>query len=324
VTMRAYHQLPDADRWRIVRLVEEEGWTQAAAATAVGCSRATVNRVLSQWRTTEEVTAHHGGGAPKALNLQQLKKLEALIKKNPHDDAHALRAKLGLGPTDISTRTISRCRRQLQFTLRKEGTKVAKTEAQYDEQRLWARQHRRDPIREWLFMDEATCMLRHTGSLVWVKRGEPTPKHFIHHLYASVSVWGIVWWTGCCFKVYRGQPNTDRILDCMDDELSPHLPDVPGRTLLADKGGYHWTDPVREWYEAAGLVPLKMPTASPEFNAIEGVWAWVKDFVHKQGPKGVGELRAAMQLACDSVQQRVIQGHIREAERQIKAWARKR
>jgi transposase len=322
--MHAYHQLSDVDRWRIVRLVQEEDWSQALAATAVGCSRATVKRVLSQWRSEEDVATHHGGGAQPALNARQLKKLEALIRKYPHDDAHALRGKLGLSPADISTRTITRYRRNLSYALRTEGTKVAKSQAQYREQRLWARRHRSDPMREWLFMDESTCMLRHTGRRVWVKRGEPTPKHFIHHLYASVSVWGVVWWTGRCFKVYRGQPNTDRMIECFNDALSPHLPNVAGRTLLADKGSYHWTADVLEWYHAGGLVPLKLPTASPEFNAIEGVWGWVKRFIKEQGPTTADELVAAMQLACDSIEQRVIQGHIREAERQIKAWARKR
>jgi len=55
--------------------------------------------------------------------------------------------------------------------------------------REWALAHKDDNHSNWMFMDESTLCLRHTGELIWIKRGEPTPAHQIESLKCSVNIW---------------------------------------------------------------------------------------------------------------------------------------
>ena len=163
-------------------------------------------------------------------------------------------------------------------------------------------------------------MLRHTGDLVWVKRGEPTPPHLIATLLGSVHVWGVVWDTGQVFAMYTGQINKEVILDSLNNHLSPHLPGLAGRVFVADGATYQWTADVRGWLYNAGLNALKLPPHSPNFNAIEQCWHWIKQRVKAQAPAILLQLRGAMQNAIQAVPQNNIMQYIRKARREIRDY----
>jgi hypothetical protein len=302
-------------------MLEEEGLTRRQAAQAVGCTTRTVSRVLALHRDTGEVEAHHGGGRQTAYAPRRMRRLDVLIEQNPHATASGLRALMGPSAPPITDRTMRKYRRQLIYTRRRQGIQLYDTPAYVSRRKAWARQHRNDSILSWLFMDESTMVLRHTADLVWIKRGKDTPPHLITHLTPAVNMWGVVWDDGHVFVQYQGQINETVILDCLDGHLSPHLPDLPGRTIVADGASYQYTAAVRDWYVAAGLVPLKLPPKSPRFNAIERCWGWLKRHVRGQAPQTNAQLAAALAAACLAIPQAVIRSYIREARQHIRTYA---
>jgi transposase-like protein len=315
-----YHHLSPAQRWSIVREIEDEGSTLQHTAQAVGCSVATVKRIVSLFRSTGGIEERHGGGAEHVYSASQMRRLDRLIHKHPHETAAGLRQLMGPSAPHISDRTMGRYRRDLNYSRRRQGILLHDTPQQAAKRRAWVRQHRNDPIETWLFMDESRMVLRHTGDLIWIKRGQDTPPHLISHLTLGVNVWGVVWDAGKVFTQYEGAADQDVIFDCLNDHLSPHLPNIADRTLLANGATFQYTEQIREWYDAGGLVPLKLPPHSPQFNAIERCWGWLKRHVKQAAPQTQAALAAAMTAACQALPQATIVGFIAEAKRNIQDY----
>jgi transposase len=163
-------------------------------------------------------------------------------------------------------------------------------------------------------------VLRHTGQLIWVKRGQPTPPHIITHLTPHVSIWGVVWDEHRVFSQYTGHLNSTGVLDLLQANLEPYAPLLPGSTLILDGASVQWTQECKEWYEAAGFDALKLPPHSPRFNAIERCWAWIKKRVKRQLPTTQAELAAAMTVACNAMPQHIILAYINETRNNIRNY----
>jgi transposase len=64
------------------------------------------------------------------------------------------------------------------------------------------------------------------------------------------------------------------------------------------------------WFEENRLELIDVPAYSPEFNAIEYVWSWLKNYVQRQQPKTKVELEQAIDNECDAIPQKVTQSYI--------------
>jgi hypothetical protein len=65
------------------------------------------------------------------------------------------------------------------------------------------------------------------------------------------------------------------------------------------------------------FVFLPLPPHSPQFNAIEAVWGWLKRKVRQAGPTDHNTLSTAMQTAWEALPQEVIVGFIADAHTHI-------
>lgn len=137
--------------------------------------------------------------------------------------------------------------------------------------------------------------------------------------YLSESEPKQLWNQGVVFDSYQGQLNSDTVLD-LDDNLSPHLHTIPGRTFILNGATYQWTQECKDWYEAAGLVSLKLPPHSPEFNAIERCWGWLKRKVRAQAPANQAQLQQAVQTAFGQIIPAIVRGFIREVRDNIRNY----
>ncbi len=54
------------------------------------------------------------------------------------------------------------------------------------------------------------------------------------------------------------------------------------------------------WFEENQLELIDVPAYSPEFNVIEYVWSWLKNYVQIQQPKTKVELEQAIDNGCDA------------------------
>lgn len=311
------------ERWIIVRMVEEQGQTRQQTAQAVRCSTRTVSRIIRLHRDTGDVVEQHAGGRKHAYNPKQMRRLDTLIQQNKHATASGLRVLMGPRAPPITDRTMRKYRRELTFTRRREGIELFDS-PEYEKRRIdWAKQHRNDPILQWCFSDASTLILRHTGDLVWVKRGKPTPPHTITALTPGVNLWGVVWNDGCCFAQYKGHLNEDKLFDLLLDAFAPQTPYLANRTLVLDGVSYQWTDDIQTFFHDSGIVPLKLPPHSPRFNAIERCWQWIKHHVKAASPGTPAALQQAVANACQALPIDVIRAHIRDTKEHILEYAEK-
>jgi transposase len=315
-----YHHLSPAERWIIVRSVEEQSQSLSAVAEALNCSTRTVKRVLALYRRTRDVIEQHGGGRQHVYSQRQMQRLHTLAIHNPHATSTALRGLMGPSAPPISDRTLRRYLREINIVQRKEGVEVVDTPRLHALRLAWAQQHRDDPIQDWLFMDESTLMLRHTGDLVWAERGKPVPSHPIEQLFGKVHVWGIVWNDGSVFGQYHGQPTSRKVFNLLMEHLTPLAPDLAGRTLVADGASYHWTKEVRSLYDDIMIAPLQLPPKSPRFTAIKRCWGWIKRRVKRLAPINAEELKQHMATACAALPASTIRGYIRETKSCIRNY----
>jgi len=76
------------------------------------------------------------------------------------------------------------------------------------------------------------------------------------------------------------------------DELLPRLPQ--GRVLVLDNARIHKSHSLREAVELEGHQLLFLPTYSPDFNPIELVWSWLKNWVRHFAPEGDEQRKQAI------------------------------
>lgn len=114
-----------------------------------------------------------------------------------------------------------------------------------------------------------------TGNIIWVKRGEETPPTFIRSIKASVRIWGVVRWSGKIFDIVKGREHHEVYIRWLSTHLASHTHKLRGCMFIHDHCSWHQPVKVKEWLEEHGLEAVLNPVKSPEFNAIEYVWAWI-------------------------------------------------
>ena len=88
-----------------------------------------------------------------------------------------------------------------------------------------------------------------------------------------------------------------------------------------DRAPAHHAKATRKWLTEHDLDYLYLPPHSPQFNAIEECWAWIKHHVRRAEPKTHDELYTATQAACDAISEDVVMG-VSQARREERALLR--
>lgn len=90
-------------------------------------------------------------------------------------------------------------------------------------------------------------------------------------------------WNGLLFELF------------IMDELLPRLP--PASVLVLDNARIHKSHALQQAVEAAGHRLLFLPAYSPDFNPIELVWNWLKNWVRHCAPEGDEPRKQAIRAA---------------------------
>lgn len=282
----------------VVHMVRCEGKSQSAAARRYSVSQPAVHKILKHYDETGDTAERHAGGRPHYYDEEDMQLLSTLIQENRAATAHALRRLMPADAPQVSDRTIARYRRELGFTQRKPAIHVIDKPGQEAARRAWARQHANNDPNDYVFMDESTMVLRDTGDYVWVRRGEVTPPHDISNLRAAVHVWGSIWSNGAVFSQYIGHLNSNAYEEILDGNIGRYKRKFKDHIIIHDRATFHRAKTVKRWFTDHGLTADLLPAHSPQFNAIEYAWAWIKHQIRAANPQTPDALCASMTQAC--------------------------
>jgi transposase/DNA-binding transcriptional regulator YhcF (GntR family) len=315
MTHLAGHDAHLAPRQRedIIHRVLDEGEGVRQTAREVGVNPSTVSRTVQRFLTTGDIHEHVSGGHSTAYDDDDLYRLDCLIDQHPSATIESLHELMGSAAPIVTSATISAYRLVLGYTRRRPAIWEIDSERTQRLRQAWVAEHKAADHTRWVFMDESTLCLRDTGEYVWVKRGQPTPKHEIAKLRCHVNVWGAVWNDGSVFAFYTGHLTGKAYAYILDTSLSPHIPHLRRRTFLHDGSTAHRTAEVTAWADEHKLDMLVLPPHSPQFNAIEEVWSWIKHDVKRSAPLDHSSLQTACKSAWESIGQAKIKAFIDHA-----------
>jgi transposase len=304
--------LTKAQRGQIIELALEGKKTERGIARLMGIPKTTVHDVLHQFKTEHTLDRHSGSGRPRAMDPALLKALDKILKKKPTATSQELTAAL-LARTGrrVNERTVRRARRGLDYRPVHASRKPALNPQQAEKRLSFCRKHTRDGLKHMVFMDEMGIDLDQQKRIFWIKPGQPRPVEYRHPRIARLNVWGAIWGTGrtalyCTNETFNGE----HYLRVLRSHLHPHLP-LPRREFIQDGVPFHWTRAVQDWCATARVNLVQdFPPASPDLNAIEYLWGWMKHKVAAAEPHDQRSLESAVRAAWANVSQNTIRSYI--------------
>jgi hypothetical protein len=145
-------------------------------------------------------------------------------------------------------------------------------------------------VKKWLFCDEKVFTMQSTGTIAWVEADTSRPTYYVDNIKAHVQWWGVVWWNGKVFTRYDGYMYSLLYQQLLTTYLTLHISKLHHVFFYRDNIPSHKTPIILTWCEDNGLELIDVPSYSPEFNAIEYVWPWLKKYVQAQPLKTKTEL----------------------------------
>ena len=282
-----------------------------------------LTNTLEHFARTGDVKTSHGGGAHHIYDEERMQQLRQLLSRQPGMNSGTLLSEMGSSAPPISERTLRRYRAELDLTRRHRRITTAPNPKHDMLRHAWAWEHRRAPVRRWVHSDESTMCVMDTGDFVWIRRGQPTPRLPVQQLRFSVNVWGAVWDEGKVFVQFEGHLDSPAFIAILEDYLIPQKENVAGRPLLLDRLPAHHTAKVRHCLAEHSIPFVLLPPHSPQFNAIEECWSWIKRWVRGCAPNSPWQLREYMEAACDALPQSVIRANLDHAQNSIRDCAYK-
>ena len=145
-----------------------------------------------------------------------------------------------------------------------------------------------------VFLDESFCKTGMRREHAWSPRGERVVGRRPGRSWKTVSLLGAIrLGEKPRLMTHRGSINGSTFLRFVRKYLVPWL--RRGDVVVMDNLNSHKMKPVRAAIEAAGAVPVYLPTYSPELNPIELWWADMKRTLRRLAIDLEPELRRAAQ-----------------------------
>jgi transposase len=187
------------------------------------------------------------------------------------------------------------------------SVKPSLTDAHRTARLAWCRAHLRDDVKTVGFMDEMGVTIDYHRRIHWIKPGESRPVRESLPSRVRLNVFGAIWWTGKTdIFITRDNFNSANYLEALEEVLAPELP-FGRRRFIQDGVRFHWTQDVMDWFENNRVRMVEdFPAKSPDLNAIEYVWGWMKYMIAAAEPHDTDSLQAAILDAWENLSQGTI------------------
>ena len=302
------------ERWRIVFFRTEMQLSLKQIAKRVRCSVGEVHRILSTYYATDDILDRGHSGRPGVMTQDDAALLDRLITLEPSLTSAALVRKLLLHTgRRYDERTVRRYRHSvLQYHAVHERVRERLTAAHKTARVQFAQAHSNDNFHYVGFSDEKCFILKNTGNVVFIKRGQHIPAREVRDVTARVWVWGCVWYNHkSTLHTTRLTMNMHRYTSVLANHLLPSMPGGNRHLFMQDNSSVHTCPFTRNWLVANAVRVLpSWPAHSPELNAVEYVWNWMTAFVKKEAPTDRVSLKRAIRLAWQQLPQTKIRACI--------------
>ncbi|MCL1804356.1 MAG: IS630 family transposase [Eubacteriaceae bacterium] len=282
----------------------KEGLNPSQIAKTLKLAVTSVRRIIDLFNETGSVEPRPRTYGPKpVVSDEKLDEAVLLLKANPSMSIKKLLIELGLSISETTMREALRSRRGITYK-----KKTGRCTRQKDED---VAQKRADMINamplldagKLKFLDETTVNASMAKEYGWgagrVEEHAPDPRGTGQTLVSAVGLEGII-----APFMFKGAMNKSIFLQYLEQSLIPLLP--RGSILVMDNLSSHASLESEALLLGNGIVPLRLPPYSPEFNVIEFVWQIVKDHVKNIKPRDSESLCDAVGAALGSVTQKSI------------------
>ena len=262
------------------------------------------------------------GGSRPRIDQRVERPLRGWLRRTGNHTAEEIRVYLrDKLHTDVSIDTVRRALKRMRLSPRIERIVPMSSHAQAAERHAFAVAHRRDDLKQWIFEDESTVVIRDTGRIVWTERGAAQPTRPVANLRASVPMLGMIWWSGHYFTRFRGYLTASKYLDTISPTLSRYAHQWRHKTFLHDRASYHRSEAIERYFADRQLSLLENAVKSPKWNAIEYAWKWIKEHVKRAAPTTQRELERAVDRAFLEFDPAVRRKCIEKAQAELRAEA---
>ena len=303
-------RLSTGERWRIVFFRTEMHLQLKQIAKRMRCSVGEVHRVLSTYYTTNDVVNVPRGRRAGHMSEDHVATLDRIITSNPRLTSTALVNEMTRRTgTRYAASTLRTYRHSiLKYHAVHERIRERLTAAHMAARVAFAQSHIHNNFRCVGFSDEKCFILKNTGNVVYIKKGQRIPAREVKNVKAIVWVWGCIWYNGrTTLHTQRNAFNIARYINTLTNHLLPSWPTSTRFLFMQNGASWHTSPQTRTWLtnNAIHVLP-NWPAHSPELNAIEYVWNWMTAFVKQEAPNDRTSLKRAIRLAWQQLPQSTI------------------
>lgn len=301
-------------RWRIVTLRRDCNLPLRKIAHLLNCSFSSVRHIINLFDETNNVLEREGRGRHAIIRGPVRRQFRQILSRYPTSTSSTVATRLTRRTgVQVSSRTARRVRRKENYHPVLPKVQWEINEDQAARRYQYAIEHEDDNWKQVIFTDEKKFAVDKTGIVHWIPIGQRRPKIFIRQIRFFINVFGAVWSGGKSKLVFiPGKSNSTTYLEHVKLALGDSLPSLRNFNLIHDRTTWSHSNMVHDWLLQNHIECLDdYPSVSPELNAIESVWGWMKKFVQSRYPKSQQQLEDSVLKAWRQIPITVIQEYIK-------------
>ena len=300
-------------RWKIITLYFDNKLPLREIARLLECSCSTVKCIINLFQETKNVLERQGRGRIAIIRGPARRQFRRLMSRYPTSTSSSVATRLQSGAGIlVSARTIRRVRRLENYHPVHAKIQWKINEQQASRRYEYACTHEEDNWKNVIFTDEKQFRIDESGTVFWIPVGGRRPKLFVGQTRYYVNVFGAIWYYGRSHLVFiPGKSNTETYLQHLQLAINDYLPDLHQHFLIHDRTTWSHTHMAHNWLIDNSITCLDdYPSVSPELNAIESVWGWMRNFVQSHHPKTQKQLENVVLKAWQQIPVSIIQAYI--------------
>jgi transposase len=219
-------QLSLDEKLAIVREYYHAGKKQKTIARELQCTQPEVSLVLRQFVERGTLERQKGSRRPSVVTEELKRSIERVIKRKRTASGAELTARVARETgRRVSQRTIQTVRRRLGYRPVHVSVKPTLTDSHRAARLTFCREHQRDAISLWGFMDETGVTIDYHRRIHWIKQGECRPVRESLPTRVRSNIWAAVWWSGKTDVFITPENfNSAKYLEVLEANLAPKLP----------------------------------------------------------------------------------------------------